>query len=139
MLYGAQSAELYKRETSNSEFYDKSILTLSSSALGFSLLAIRYVVPLETADSLYLLYIAWGLLWLTVGISLAGYRIAVNSIQIEIDKAEDYYLHAIKEALTRKNVYTPWAIYFNYLTGIFLMIALFLIPLFVYLNLQGKG
>lgn len=39
--------EILRRQLSNTENYDKTFLTIASSALGFSLLAIRYLVSLH--------------------------------------------------------------------------------------------
>ena len=47
--------EIYTRERSNTENYDKAILSLSSAGLGFSLAFIKNIVPLNLAQNTLLL------------------------------------------------------------------------------------
>ena len=50
--------ELYKRQLSNSEAYDKAILSLSSAGLAISLSFIKFIVPLEQAKYICVLEIS---------------------------------------------------------------------------------
>lgn len=134
-LYDLHIKELHRRYLSNVENYDKALLTLSSSTLGFSLLAIRYIVPWETADLLGMLILAWFLMGISVITSLIAYRIGNEAINEEEKKATDYYLKGVEEAIERKNPYKKWNRWLNNATGLLFAISLFLVLLFVSLNI----
>ena len=91
--YTSSSEELSRRLVSNSEHYDKAILTLSSASLGFSVFVLNYIVPWESACFLWLLFVAWGALGLSVVCSLLGYRIAIRAMKAFEVNMQAYYLH----------------------------------------------
>ncbi len=94
--------ELLKRDLSNTENYDRSILTLSAAALGLSLTAIRFVVPLETANYLWLVILGWILLLGSIISSLGAFLVSNKAIAVQINHAEEYYIKCIAEAFDRK-------------------------------------
>ena len=134
-LYDLHIKEIHRRYVSNVEHYDKALLTLSSSSLGFSLLTIRYIVPWETADFLFLLIIAWGFLAISITTSLIAYKMGNKALKESEKNATDYYINSIKGANKRENPYTKCNTRLNNLTGILFVISMFLILLFVSLNI----
>ena len=128
--------ESRKRELSNTQGYDKTILTFSSASLGFSLLAIKFIVTWESADFIYLIVFGWGFLLASITIALLAYQIGNEAIAVELKNAEDYYLEGIKEAFNRKNRWQQWNKRLNLLMGMFFVIAIFLIVIFVGLNIS---
>lgn len=58
-IYDSFRDEFLKRQLSNTESYDKSILTLSSAGLAISLTFLESVVPMETASHLWLMKMSW--------------------------------------------------------------------------------
>ena len=134
-LYDFHVKELHRRYLSNVEHYDKALLTLTSSSLGFSLLAIRYIVPWETASFLYMLIIAWFLMAISITTSLISYRIGNKAIKEAEKNATDYYLHGIKGANERENPYIEYNRRLSNWTKILFLISMFLILLFVSLNI----
>lgn len=127
--------ELLKRDLSNTENYDKSILTLSAAALGLSLTAIRFIVPLETASHLWLVILCWVLLLGSIISSLAAFLVSNKAIEIQISHAEDYYIKCIAEAFDRKNVYLRVNSYLNRATGLMFAVAITAIVAFVTFNI----
>ncbi|MBI1424874.1 MAG: hypothetical protein GC149_15615 [Gammaproteobacteria bacterium] len=97
--------ELLKRELSNTESYDKSILTLSAAALGLSLSAIRLIVPLETAKYICLIKLGWALLLISIATSLSAYLMSNKAITVQLKNAEDYYVKGIEGAFNKRNIY----------------------------------
>ena len=83
-LYDKFRDDLLKRQLSNSEHYDKAILSLSSSALALSLTAIKFVVPLDRANFLWVLKISWGLFLLTIILSLSAFLMSNHAISKKI-------------------------------------------------------
>lgn len=127
--------ELLKRDLSNTENYDKSILTLSAAALGLSLTAIRFIVPLDTANYLWLVIICWILLLGSIISSLAAFLVSNKAMAVQIDHAEEYYIKCIAEAFDRKNAYLKINSYLNRATGIMFAVAITSIVAFVTLNI----
>jgi len=129
--------DLLKRQLSNSESYDKAILSLSSSALALSLTAIKFVVPLDGANYLCLLKISWGLFLLTVLLSLSAFLISNHAISRQLIIAEKYYIKALVSAQTETNVFTRINSTLNHLTGFVFILAISMVIFFVTINIHG--
>ena len=97
--------ELLKRQLSNNEGYDKAILSLSSAGLALSLTAIRFIVPLESAEYLWAIKLSWGLFLVTIIFSLAAYLVGNQAISKQLEIAERYYVDSFVSAQTEKNKY----------------------------------
>lgn len=67
-MFGDLKAELFKRQVSNSENFDKSVLAYATAALGFSLAFLKDFVPITAAAFAMLLYVSWGLFTLTISL-----------------------------------------------------------------------
>ncbi|GAA5525618.1 hypothetical protein Maes01_02189 [Microbulbifer aestuariivivens] len=129
--------DLLKRELSNSEGYDKAILALSSASLGFSLTAIKFIVPIDTAIHLWLLILCWSILVLSVIFSLLAYLISNKAIHTQLNNARDYYKKSIDDAFTRKNIYASINTFLNQVTGLLLAIAISIIVVFISINITN--
>lgn len=129
--------ELLKRDLSNTENYDKSILTLSAAALGLSLTAIRFVIPLDTANHLWLVILGWVLLLGCIMSSLGAFLVSNKAIEIQIHHAEQYYIDGVQEALDGKNVFLRLNDILNYATGLMFAVAITAIVAFVMLNITS--
>lgn len=130
-MYDKLRDDLLKRDLSNTEGYDKAILTLSSASLGFSLSIGKFIVPLESAEYLWILITSWVLLVACVGSSLIAYLISNKAIEVQLDNAFAYYKENNGSAFVRKNRYLNINKILNRITGIFLSSALVLIVVFV--------
>ena len=73
--------ELRTRQLSNSQMFDKAILSLSSAGLGFSLAFIKNVVPLDRAACVWLLYVSWGLFVAATATTLYSFLTSQRGIQ----------------------------------------------------------
>ncbi len=129
--------DLLKRDLSNTENYDKAILTLSSSSLALSLTAIKFVVPIATASCIILLKSAWALLVLSVVCSLVAYLMSNKAMAVQLNNARDYYKNGLDDAFSRKNSYSTINLYLNLITGITFAIAVFLIVTFITINIES--
>ncbi|MDO6761911.1 hypothetical protein [Agarivorans sp. 1_MG-2023] len=94
--------DLLSRDLSNTENYDKAILTLSSSSLALSLTVLKFVVPFNTATHTLLLKSAWVLLAISVICSLCAYLISNKAISVQLNNARDYYKNCIEDAFSKK-------------------------------------
>ncbi len=126
--------ELYKRELSNTESFDKAILSLSSAGLAISLTFIKFVVPIEKAEQMYFLYSAW----ISFGLSIVAVIISFISSQAGINEqlknAEEYYIKNNKKVLDKENraaILTKWL---NHAAALFFVIAIVSIIFFAIWN-----
>ncbi|EEX92074.1 hypothetical protein VIOR3934_02697 [Vibrio orientalis CIP 102891 = ATCC 33934] len=130
--------ELLKRQLSNSEGYDKAILSLSSAGLALSLTAIRFIVPLETATYLWAIKLSWVLFLFTVISTLIAYLVGNQAISKELTKAERYYVQGVVDAHLESNLYQKANHILNRATGVFFAVAISLVVFFVIINIQGE-
>lgn len=135
-IYDAYRDDLRKRQLSNSENYDKTILTLSSSGLALSLTAIKFAIPLATATRIYLLQWSWYLFGLTIFISIAAYWVGNQALDKQLEIAERYYAQGIEDAFLEKNWYSDINHWLNTTAGLTFLIATVLIIAFVTVNIN---
>lgn len=126
-LFNDTYAELVKKQISNAENLDRSVLTLSASALGLSLTFIKDIVKLPQAHTLWALVFSWCLFGVSVVSTIISLLSSQEAIRLQILAAEKYYIHrdelALKESLaskltTRLNLTSGFA----FVTGIVLTV-----------------
>ena len=130
--------DLLKRQLSNNENYDKTIISLSSAGLALSLTAIKFVIPLNEAEYLWIIKLSWVLFLLTIICSLSAYLVGNRAINKQLSIAQDYYIKGLISAQTAKNKFTKINSYFNNATGAFFIGAISCVIIFVILNLNGE-
>jgi hypothetical protein len=128
--------DLRKRQLSNNENYDKTVLTLSSSGLALSLTAIKFAIPLTTARYLYLIQGSWWLFGATIFISIFAYWISNKALDKQLEIAEEYYSKGIEDAFSKKNWYSNVNDWLNMAAGLTFIIATSLIVSFVTFNIN---
>ncbi|MFT6138579.1 MAG: hypothetical protein ACJAUJ_001674 [Salibacteraceae bacterium] len=129
--------DLLKRQLSNSEGYDKAILSLSSAGLALSLTAIKFIIPLDVAQSLWAIKASWWLFFVTIICALFAYLIGNKAISKQLVIAEKYYIKGLVSAQTEKNKYTAINSFLNNITGVTFVLAISLVIYFVTTNLHG--
>lgn len=138
-IYDNYRDELNKRQLSNTENYDKAILTLSSAGLAISLSFIKNIVTLENAQYLYLLKASWTLFLLSIVVSLVAYLIGNAAISRQLRIAEDYYVNKLISAQTEKNRLSQFNNIINYTVGLFFVLAISILVVFVIFNIQQES
>ena len=128
--------ELLKRDLSNTESYDKALMTLSAASLGISLTTIRFIVPLETASYICLIQLGWLLLLISIIVSIIAFQLSNRAIKNQLKNAEDYYLKCNPQAFHRKNIAQKINSFLNFATGILFIVAITSIVSFVILNIE---
>ena len=137
-IYDSFRNELSIRHLSNTESYDRVIMTLSSSGLIISIAFLKDIVPLTGAIYLWLVQMAWWCFLISVLCSLVAYLVGNKAIARQLEIAEDFYVHNKSEAYNQPNGYDDVNKVLNMFTGIFFAVALFCIVIFVNINL-GSG
>lgn len=135
LIHSKRQDDLNKRQLSNSENFDKSILTYSTAGLALSLGVLKDFVPVARAHWMWLLYASWILFTCVVTITLLSFILSQLGIKRQIEIDERYYLKLDDAAADEPNrfaVATEWC---SYLSGICFVVALGCTVLFVIHNL----
>ncbi len=137
-IYDDARADLLKRDLSNTENFDKSILTYSSAGLALSLGFLKDFVPMHAAACPWLLYLSWMLFVLATLITLASFLISQRGITQQLRTIYSYYIEGNLNALDEPNKYSAWLNCAAYLAGAAFLVALTLTTLFVAINLNRE-
>ena len=135
-LFDELKAELNKRELSNAENFDKSILTYSSAGLAFSLAFLKDFLPIAKASWGWLLYCSWYLFTLSIIITIISYITSQLGIKRQLGKAKRYYLDKEEKAFDERNIFEPLTEWLNYSSGLIFVMAVVATTLFVSINLE---
>jgi hypothetical protein len=123
-----------KRSLSNTENYDRSILTLSSAMLGFSLAFIRDLASVDSVECRFLLPLSWVTFLLTIVTVLISFRVSESALEEALKNAEKYYRDGDHNALSASNIYVSINQKLNFLSGVLFTLASLLTIIFVSLN-----
>ena len=129
-------AEIHKRELSSSENFDKSILTLSSAALGLSVTYLKDFVPIGLAVVPWALYTSWALFTAAMCATMASFLISGRALVYQKTLAYDYYIKGDRTAFTKKNVWDIATRTLNNFSGVTFFVAMVLTTLFISTNLD---
>ncbi len=129
-LYKETRDDLLKRQLSNSENYDKAVLSLSTIFLGLSLSFLKNIIPLQYVIQLWVLYSSWASLALAVLCTLGSFLVSQIAINEQLKKAEDYYINGKRDAL-KKSSSAKWTDRLNWASGIFFIVGVVLTMVFV--------
>lgn len=134
-LLAETRADLLKRQLSNAENYDKAILSLSTAILGFSFAFLKDFVPAHLAERLWLLYASWVMLTGAVITTVVSFWVSQRAINVQLEKAEDYYLRNDEAALEKSRIakVTDWL---NIATGVLFILGVLLTTVFVIANFE---
>jgi len=136
--YNSFREESWKRQLSNTENFDKSILTLSSGGLVISLTFLRFLIPEEGAVHIWLISSSWVCFLISITLSLIAYRISNGAIAKQLKIAEQYYIEQDENAFDENNKYTVINRILNNIVGIIFFVAMATLVLFVIINLNSK-
>ena len=137
-LYGEARADLLKRQLSNSENADRAILTVSTAALGFSLAFLKNVVPIQTADYSWLLYLSWVFFPAAIIATLLSFFTSQKAIAGQLDLAHKYYIEHDEGAAKLQPEYASITELLNRAGAVLLVAGLLVTCIYVFINL-GKG
>ncbi len=128
--------ESWKRQLSNTESFDKTVLTLSSAGLALSLTFLKLIVPVDKADYLWLLKTSWICFLLAIIFSLGAFIISNKAINRQLQIAEDYYVNRKASAFNQQNWFSIINNWLNNFVGLNFVFAITTVVIFVILNLK---
>jgi hypothetical protein len=134
-IYENTRADLLSRQKSNSEQYDKALLTLSSAALGISVTFVTDYVSAHEAVRVWALYGSWLLLFCSIIVTMASFLISQESINEQLHLAESYYLNNDESAL-RVSKWARYTDHANLVAGGLFLVGVLLTIVFMYSNVE---
>jgi hypothetical protein len=135
-LFSELKAELYKRQLSNAENFDKSILSYSTAGLGFSLAFLKDFLPITSALYGWLLYGSWIFFALAIIVTISSFISSQLGIKKQLSISERYYLKGEENAFSEKNFFALITDYLNNFSGLLFIAAIIFTTVFVSINLE---
>jgi hypothetical protein len=132
-LFDATRKELVTQKSSNSEAYDKAVLTLSSAFLGVSLAFLKDSTSSHPVDWVPLLVASWICLTLAIIATVISFQLSNCAADVQMELAERYYMRGNKRALNRTRI-ARYVDYVNWAAGILFIFGVFLTVAFVSIN-----
>ncbi|TAG47156.1 MAG: hypothetical protein EAZ30_10185 [Betaproteobacteria bacterium] len=129
--------DILKRSLSNTENYDRSILTLSASFLGFSLAFIRDLAAGIDVSASFLLPSSWLFFFIAIVVTLVSFQVSERALIVALENAESVYLRNDPSGYEKTNRLEKWNRYCSYGSGATFSFASLLTVIFVTLNLSN--
>lgn len=140
VAYRNFETELFKRELSNSEAYDKAVLANASGGLGLSLAFIKDVVPFATATHIWSLKLSWLLLTAAIFAVMASFQLSQRGLSWErartlrVCEAKDgEEVESAESEVNRWNQATVWT---NRAAGALFVLGVIVTMAFVWINVH---
>lgn len=137
-LYARTREDLLKRNLSNSENMDRSILSLSSALLGLSIGMTKTVVDLKTACYLPLLFSSWWLFVIAIVSTLVSFLASQQAIKRQLVLADEYYLKDNESALEYPNRWANATEWINLLSAASFILAIAATIFFIVPNIGAR-
>jgi hypothetical protein len=136
-LFGKTRDDVLRRQLSNTENYDKAVLSLGTAFLGFSLAFLKDFVSYKNAVYALLLPTSWVLFCLSIIATLVSFFISQKGLSSHLKNAEKYYLGNDDTYLTKKNHAAEWTDRVNLSSAILFIFAIIATIVFVIANLAN--
>jgi hypothetical protein len=137
--YAEFRAEVYKRELSNAENFDKAILTYASGALAVSLAFLKDFVPIHKAAAVWLLYGSWAMFVCCIVSTVASYLFSQAGIKRQLGHARRYYVDGDKAALNAPNTPARITEGLNVASGALFCCAIITTTVFIAINAKAAS
>lgn len=134
--YDKRKEDYDKRELSNIESYDRSILTLLTSTFGFSLLATGYLAT-NNQNICHIEYLitSWFLLSASIVLYIVNFWIAEHALNVDLKRAEECWETKNHKVFNKQENWDTCLRWINRTVGILFIAALITIVSFVIKNL----
>lgn len=136
--YTKYREELYKSILSNSENLDRTLITLSSASLAFSLVLIDKIVPFPTASFTLLIYFSWFCFAGSMISVIISYLIGQKAIRLQLEYAAEFFLKNKEEFSNKENRLYFYCECATLISSVCFMIGIITMVLFAVINLNLK-
>jgi hypothetical protein len=137
-MFQTRRNELLTQQFSNSEAYDKAVLTLSSAFLGVSVAFIKDVPHQGALTHLPLIFCSWSLLTLAIMGTVASFRVGNVATTIQIERDRRYYLEYEEKTYGRSPLARTVDV-LNWTSGGLFLFGVILTVFFVSVNLSESN
>ena len=135
-LYGEYRKDLLARQLSNSENFDRSILSLSSGILAVSIAFIRGSTAPQALQHTALLSISWVAFAAAIAFTLASFITSQKAIDKHLEFAAQYYLQNQDDALEKISGFRTATSWLGGLAGVSFVVGIGSTIAFAILNLR---
>ena len=126
--------ELVRKQISNSENFDRSVLTLSASGLGLSLAFLKDIVPLAQTHARWVLVVSWALFCIAIVATITSFMTSQAAIRFQINAAQKYYLERAEAYRSKTSIAGRITDWLNRLSGAAFIAAIICTIVFVVVN-----
>jgi hypothetical protein len=100
-LHDEYRRKVWEDTTSQSETFDRYMLTLSDGALALSITFVKDVVPLRDAVCIPLLITSWVWFSLCILVTLISFRISIGALEKSVPYLNEFYLEGNPESFNK--------------------------------------
>ena len=137
-IYADCRNDLLKRQLSNSENFDRSVLSLSSGLLAASIAFIKpSAVGAGTGHATILAW-SWVALVTAIATTMVSFLISQMAVDRQLDLAEKYYLGKQDDALAAPNKAADWTVRLNWFAGVAFVLGVVLTVWFAIVNIPTR-
>ncbi|HCR3992101.1 TPA: hypothetical protein OOF55_001324 [Morganella morganii] len=137
-IFATYKAEIDKRELSNTDNYDKNILTLSSAGLAISLTVFKDIAPHGQTAYIWLLYSAWILFGCAILATIFSFLISNAALRAELEIAHKYYIEEDESVFGKISLKSKVLKWVNRFSGVFFVLAIISVITFGVINFDRR-
>lgn len=137
-IFATYKAEVDKRELSNTDNYDKNILTLSSAGLAISLTVFKDIAPHDQTAYVWLLYSAWILFGCAILATIFSFLISNAALRAELEIAHKYYIEEDESVFGKVSLESKILKWVNGFSGGFFVLAIISVITFGVINFDRR-
>ncbi|HGW5509025.1 TPA: hypothetical protein ACNH1V_003117 [Citrobacter koseri] len=137
-IFATYKAEVDKRELSNTDNYDKNILTLSSAGLAISLTVFKDIAPHDQTAYIWLLYSAWILFGCAILATIFSFLISNAALRAELEIAYKYYIEEDESVFGKISLESKILNWVNSFSGGFFVLAIISVIIFGVINFDRR-
>ncbi|RZN52413.1 hypothetical protein [Escherichia sp. E13S3] len=138
-IFATYKAEVEKRELSNTDNYDKHILTLSSAGLAISLTVFKDIAPQGQTAHIWLLFSAWVLFGCAILSTIFSFLISNAALRAELEIAHKYYIEEDESVFGKVSLISKVLSWVNRFSGIFFVLAISSVITFGVINFDRRA
>lgn len=137
-IFATFKAEIDKRELSNTDNYDKNILTLSSAGLAISLTVFKDIASYGQIAHIWLLYSAWILFGCAILATIFSFLISNAALRAELGIAYKYYIEEDESVFGKASLISKILGWVNIFSGGFFVLAIISVITFGVFNFDRR-
>lgn len=134
-LHKATRDHLIRLQLSNSEGFDRAILTFSSAGFALSITVVKDLVRNGPMHHAWSLQVSWVLFALSIATVVISYITSQQGINDHLDYAHQYYEEGCDEFRSKSSPWRHWTIRLGYAGGVFFLLAITALILFSISNM----